>query len=474
MKYLFFLLMLICGKPLLCQVIQKEFKKETELQQDKIFTYEEFLGYVKKYHPLIKQADLVLSTGEANLLKARGSFDPKIEVDYERKEFKKTEYFDQLNTTFKIPTWYGIEFKANFEKNTGEFLNPNLTVPDDGLYSLGVSFSLAQGLLINKRMATLRKARYFKNQTLAERNILINNLLFEASAAYFDWLEATNEQAIQASFLENASLRIKAVKKSIEVGDKAAIDSIEAGIIVQNRKLNLEAATLKKRKSALIVSNYLWIKGIPVELKENALPVRPDVKTVKSSLILQEKNALDIARVLENHPKIISLDAKIDGLTVERSLKRNKLLPKINVQYNFLTSDFYETNTFNLDNYKTFINISVPLFLRKERGDLELANLKLRDANLDRMATTIQLQNKIKAVQIEIASLRKQKKLIEDITKDYQILVTAEERKFFLGESSLFLINSREQKLIDTKLKENKLMAKTLMAVAKLYNALGV
>jgi len=71
------------------------------------FSFEAYLGYVKKHHPLVKQANLTLNIGEANLLKARGSFDPKIEVDYNSKEFKNTEYYNELNATFKVPVWYG-------------------------------------------------------------------------------------------------------------------------------------------------------------------------------------------------------------------------------------------------------------------------------------------------------------------------------------------------------------------------------
>ena len=82
------------------------FSQEPIETLEDILSFEEYLGYVKKHHPLMKQANLVLSVGEANLLKARGGFDPKIEVDYDRKAFKNTEYYDQLNATFKIPTWY--------------------------------------------------------------------------------------------------------------------------------------------------------------------------------------------------------------------------------------------------------------------------------------------------------------------------------------------------------------------------------
>jgi hypothetical protein len=136
-----------------------------EQPTETILSFEAYIGYVKKHHPLVKQANLVLAFGAATLLKAQGGFDPTFDVDYDRKEFKNTEYFDLLNTTFRIPTWYGIEFKATFEEHTGVFLNPNLTMPEGGLYSAGVSFSLAQGFLINERMAALKKARFFEVQT---------------------------------------------------------------------------------------------------------------------------------------------------------------------------------------------------------------------------------------------------------------------------------------------------------------------
>jgi outer membrane protein TolC len=73
------------------------------------FSFNEFLGYVKKYHPLVKQANLKINEAQANLMLARGAFDPKIEVDFNEKQFKDKNYYSILNSSFKIPTWYGIE-----------------------------------------------------------------------------------------------------------------------------------------------------------------------------------------------------------------------------------------------------------------------------------------------------------------------------------------------------------------------------
>lgn len=462
--YFFTLLVFACAEFIWSQ--------NAEMPADNVLSYEAYLGYVKTHHPLIKQAELTLTLGEANLLKARGGFDPNVSVDYDRKKFKNTEYFDQLNATFKIPTWYGIEFKGNFEENTGEFLNPSLTVPTGGLYSAGVSLSLAKGLLINERMASLKKARFFSEQTKADRDLLINNLLFEASIAYFEWIEATNEQFIYETFLENASIRLNGITRSVELGENAAIDITEARIAMQSRQLHLEAATLKRRKAALVVSNYLWLNKIPMEIQDTVVPKFPTLAILENSLLLE--GITETNKLSDSHPKLASLDAKIEVLTVDQSLKRNNLLPKLDLQYNFLSPQFDQINSFNKANFKAAFNFSMPLFLRKERGDLRLASLKLADANYERVATTLNLQNKITAVVAEIQSLENQNNLINEIVQDYKTLVQAEERKFSLGESSLFLINTREQKLIDAQLKENELIVKQLHATASLYNVLGI
>ncbi|WP_405251652.1 TolC family protein [Dokdonia sp. Asnod3-C12] len=456
----------------LCYAFAKAGLAQTPVLSPQTISFEEYLGYVKQHHPLIKQAELVLSTGEANLLKARGGFDPKIEVDYDRKKFKDTEYFDQLNATFKIPTWYGIELKGSFEENTGEFLNPNLTVPEDGLYSAGVSFALAQGLLINERMATLKKARFFEQQTIADRDLLVNNLIYEASLAYFDWVETENEKVIYDTFLKNATTRLDAVTRSVAEGDKASIDITEARITAQTRRLDLEAASLNAQKARLVASNFLWIDGIPLEIQETVYPEKPELSVLDASLLLV--GITDTSVFLNNHPKLKSLDAKIDGLEVDRFLKKNKLLPKVNLQYNFLSPDADRLDGFNTANYKAFLDVSFPIFLRKERGDLNLAKLKVQDAEFERTATSLAIKNKLDATEAEITSLLEQNNLITEIVVDYEALVKAEERKFFLGESSLFLINSREQKLIDARLKANALSVKELTAKAKLYNAAGL
>lgn len=438
-----------------------------------VLRFDEYLGYVKRYHPIVKQAELVIEESQAKLMKARGSFDPKFEVDYDRKTFKGSEYYDKLNATFKIPTWYGIELKGSFEETDGLFLNPENNLPDNGLYSAGISFSVGEGLWINQRMASLKQAKLFREQAKADRDILVNTILYDAALVYFNWLQAYNETLIYNDFLGNAVMRFKGVKQNVELGEMAAIDSIEARIVVNDRKLNLEKSKVKLMKTKLELSNFLWLtNNVPVELQDTIIP------DIESELIVDTTLNMDALLLaafnLDNHPKLLSLDYKYKSLDLERRLKANQLLPTIDLQYNFLSTTPNIANSFNTEAYKSGINMSVPLFLRKERGELKLAKVKLQDTDYDRISTKLTLKNKIIAIQNELQSFEIQNELTSNVISDYEQLLSAEERRFFVGESSLFLVNSRESKLIDSKLKAADLQNKFLSTKALLFNNLAV
>lgn len=432
-------------------------------------TYEEYLAMVKKFHPLTKQADLIITEAEGVRLKARGSFDPKLEADYNRKKFKGIEYYDKLNAAFKIPTWFGIELFGDFEENTGQFLNPENSIPEDGLYSAGVSLPLAKDLLINQRMADLRKSRFFLEQSKAERTLQINNVLYSATQAYLNWVKAKREVEIYEDVVENSSERLSAVIRTVLEGQEAPIDSTEAKINFQTRQLGLEAARLYYAKAKLEASNFLWLNGIPIEFEDAIIPVMPANEVLVESMNLDasiEENLID-------HPKLRALDYKIKANKVELNLKKNNLLPEVDLKYNFLSTDYEDLNSFNTNEYKAQLNFRFPIFLRKERGELTVAKAKLQDAQLDRNFEEVVLKNKINNAVIEIESLLNQNLIMDELVINYRTMLNAEERKFFLGESSLFVVNSREQKFIEAQLKQVELSIKQLEATAKLFNVLG-
>ena len=443
----------------------------SELKIDKEFSFNEYLGFVKKYHPLVKTSNIEISVAQANLMMARGGFDPKIEVDFTQKQFKDKEYYSILNSSFKIPTWYGIEIKAGFDNNEGVFLNPENNVPNQGLTSVGISVPLGQGLFINQRMADLRKAKIQVKLSQAEQKLEAIKVLYDATIAYFNWKKNYDEVQLYQKYNLNAQIRFKGVKELIKQGDKPAIDSIEAGIIVKNRQLSLEDSQLKLNKAKLELSNFIWLENnIPLELSDSLFPEQKLVATIRETLKTNDLLSADFS--ITNHPKINSLEQKIEMLTVDKKLKTNILLPKINAGYSYLSapSDFEK---YQFNDYKIGLDFYFPLFLRKERGSLQLAKFKIQENEFALSLEKVQLTNKINAQKIEIESLIKQRNLINGLVNDNSTMLVSEERLFSFGESSLFLINTRENNLVTAQLASIQLENRFYVSNSELFKIMA-
>jgi len=460
----FIFLVFICVFP-----VQK-FWAQGELNPN-ILTFDAYLGYIKQFHPTVKQANLDLNQAQAQILAARGGFDPKIEVDYVSKQFNQSEYYQVLNSTFKIPTWFGIEIKAAFEQADGLYLDADNIFPASGLATLGITVPVGQGLIINKRMADLRKAKLYQNLTVAERDLAIADVLFDAILAYFDWYRSQQEYNLYETFLSNATVRFQGIRGLIREGDRPAIDSIEAGILVKNRRLGLEQARMKLIKSKLELSNFLWLNNeTPLELQESILP-EPALETNIES-VLQTNGLLIETMDLAMHPKIRALENKVNILDVERRVKGDLLKPRLDLNYNYLSEPTF-LRDFNVVNYKYGLNFSLPVFLRKERGEFKIAKFRVRDAELDLLLENQVLRNKIDFQLQEISSLDLQLDLANQLLADFQTMLQAEERLFLFGESSIFLINTRENSLLSSSMQQLDMKIRFCQSHAKLYQILA-
>ena len=434
-------------------------------------SYNEFLGFVKKYHPMVKRANLELSKAQAELMTARGGFDPKIEVDFDKKKFKDKEYYSILNSSFKIPTWYGIELKAGFDNNDGYYLSPQNTTPNNGLTSVGISIPLGQGLLINQRMADLRKAKLQVKLSESERKLQAIQILYDASVAYFNWKKNFSEVKLYENYSVNAKIRYQGIQQLIKEGDKPAIDSIESGITLKSRLLSLEDSKLKLNKSKLELSNYLWLEdNIPLELSDELVPEAALIANIRETLKTNELQNNEFS--VNNHPKINALNNKVDMLTVDKKLKANALLPKINVGYSYLSEPNY-FDQYQFQDYKIGLDFYFPLFLRKERGSLKLAKFKIQETQFQLEVEKVQLQNKVKGQKVELESILKQNKLINELVNSNDSLLQSEERLFSFGESSLFLINTRENNLITAQLSKITLENRYFTSNAELFKIMA-
>ena len=440
-------------------------------QSDSVFSFQEFFDLVKSNHPIAKQADLMLLQGDAKLLNARGNFDPTVEADIQQKYFEQEQYYSLLNGVLTVPTWYGIAIENGFQQNLGTKLDPENSTPDAGLWFLGVSLSLGQGLALDQRRAVLRQAKLFKQQTRADRAFLLNELLFEASQAYYHWQFTFERMSILQNAVQLAAERLDGVKGSILGGDSPAIDSIEAIIQWRSRQQLLQQAELEFQNARSALSIHLWNdQEVPLEITVGAHPDALDVEhmaSISENLLEQE---------LQNHPKLISNQLKIASLDIDQRWSKEQLKPIIDLKYRPITEgiNYNPLAAINTEDYVWGLSIKSPLFLRKARSEVRMAEVRVEEAKL----ANAQDQQAIKInSQIALDSWRGYTTQIEqltDVVQRYEQLLGGERILFQQGESSLFLLNARESSLVDSQLKRLEVIIKRKVAKIKLYREAGM
>jgi outer membrane protein TolC len=415
-----------------------------------LFTPESFIQQVKQFHPVAKQAAIQVEKAKADLQSARGGFDPSFNFDASNKTFDGKNYYYYNNPELKIPTGLGgLDIKTGLESNGGKYLNPEVSTGQTSY--LGVEMPLGKGLLMDKRRATLQQAKIFQSQSQQDQMKMLNDLLFNAYNAYWQWAGAYQLFSIYYKYHQISTDRLRLVRVAFENGDRAVMDTVEAMTQVLNYEAQMTDARQKINTAGLELSNYLWLENDSAY----QLPSQffPDTIQFVMSVTDQSLDVL-LNRSTTENPILKAYTFKLDALDVERKLKFQSMLPMVNVKANLLNSGYNVVKgidgNFLQNNYKWGIDVKLPLFLREGRGDYNKSKLKIQETNLEFNAKKWETENKIRNYYNEANLLQVQIKSVQSAYNGYQTLFKAENLKFYNGESSLFLVNSRESKLIET------------------------
>lgn len=432
------------------------FQMLTASGQNNTFSQTALFNTIKENHPLIERANLLDRTAAENVKIAKAGFDPNISSDWENKQFDDKRYYNIWKNQVNLPTWYGLEVNAGYDLANGEFLNAENYLPDPGVGYLGVSANLLQGLVIDERRTNLRLANIGVNALAVQKQLIINDLLYQSGKAYWDWVFANNQLATFQRALVLAQQRFDIVKRNYQNGEAAGIDTLKAILQVQTREIELNEAANEVQNAAVKLSDFLWENGNPQTLSSDfsAPKLRELAPTIPNTIF----NA--------SHPELQKVEFKLTGLQVEERMKREKLKPKLKVKYNLLGQEFDilrngDNNGVVLaQNYKAGVQFEMNPILRSERANLELNKIKQEQTNLELSNKRLTLQNKLNAYINDYNNIQKQITLTRSMVNNYEALLAGEIQKFSVGESDLFIVNTRETQLIEAEVKLLKLLAK--------------
>ena len=440
-----------------------------------VLTSVDFINIVRSFHPVVKQTNIEIEKTKAGILMARGGFDPLAYVNSNQKTFDGKLYYRYTNPELKIPTWYGIELKAGLENNNGVFLNEETTSGQTSY--VGIAVPLAKGLLMDSRRAILKQSKIFRQQSISEQQNTINNLLNDAYASYWNWAKEYQVYKILSNAVVINEQRFALVKIGFRQGDRAAIDTIEALAQLQNFQYLQSESLVQLRNANVVLSAFLWLENnMFYQLREDVIPNDEWLRLNVTNIPVEPLNDI-LSNARRTHPKLSIFSFKLQGLEVERRLKFQSLLPTLNVKANLLNRGydvfkganpgFYENNN------KFGIDFGLPLRLSEGRGSYRIAKLKIAETNLDLSLTQQEIENKIRFYYNDVLGLQKQIAIYEQAYRNYQTLLRGEEIRFREGESTLFLLNIRENKVLEALQKLTELRAKFYKAEVALQWAAG-
>lgn len=437
-------------------------------QSDSSLSLKGFFELIKQYHPVVKQSGLRIQQTIAAIQMAKGNFDPTLQGSFGSKELDQTRYYSYQEADITLPTWYGITLDAGVENMNGQRLNSSET--EGRLVYAGVEVPLAKNLIYDKRRAALHQAQIQKQLTENEQLAILNDLMMDAAEKYWQWVKYDRLLQILKQNLNNTRIRMNMTRSSFLLGERAAIDTLEAFIQVQN----LESLQLQYQQiyfnARMDVSAFLWNQQMqPVTLTES---IHPDTRwEFSASSLIPSSNLL---MNVEQHPLLKASEKKIAFAQNNRKLKFQELLPKVNLQYRFL--DKKNEGLFNMpfqNNYQYGLKVGVPVFWFEGRGAYRAARLKVNEAEWDYRLKQWQLEVKMQQYTNEVKLLKAQLDYMETMYQNQKELVTAEEKKMELGESSLFLVNTRENKLLELMEKWMDLKVKSQKAACALLWSTG-
>ncbi len=413
------------------------------------YQYNSFLQSVKELSPLAGKAKNSGNYGKAQLKAARGNYDPVLSSGIESKQFKSTNYFTFGSAEIKQPIYTSQYLKAGYQYGQGIYLNPERNTPSIGLPYIGVEASILQGLLFDKRRAEVTKAKHYNDYFDAEQKIQFNDLLFTASSTYCEALYTKKITRLYAYFANLASQRLKGISDLSSAGERPSIDTIEAAIFLQGRLLDQQAGEIELVKKL----NDLSVLS-PVPSSGNTL----SIDLTDSLDLLYSMAVKGIAQTMDQNPGtnplVTQYLAKQRVLETEKRLKREMIKPVLDVSYNFLnSSNDALMPSLGINNYKWGATFSVPLFLRKSRNEYKMAALEANSNQLETINKQNQINLKRRYILAALEVTAGQIVNAERSAKYSKLLVEAERLKFTNGESSLFLLNSRESKWLETELK---------------------
>lgn len=401
------------------------------LNAKEVFTKEYIAKYLSIDNPFIYSA-----VGKKYIYKEKenyqlGNFDTKISAEYEKKDYPLSES-EYISTGVAKPIENGMEFSLNYRRAEGTQEYNNIKTGTDGEMLLGIKIPVFSVLnSMNERKLNLESSRLNTHKMDYKAKDNLRLLYFKILSNYYELIYQKQSNALVSKLLDNAKKRVLIIKKRVDTGSLAEISFLEARQQIINRKQRLLSAQNKYQNA---LESFLKYLNIDSEYFHQYYTL-PSLFDLKNEFISEERS-YEIA--LQNRPDLKVLNNEIKNLNLQNQYTSTLQYPNFNI-------GLYGVHDFEYDNgFKVTLGMAFPIERRKYISkSLEIVKSikninKLKERKITTIKTNLKIiNNSIKTVLENIQNSKVEVGLVQKLEE-------AENKKYEVGSSNLFMVNQRE------------------------------
>ncbi|CAM2765507.1 TolC family protein [Legionella worsleiensis] len=420
---------------------------------------EDVLQSIDLHYPQVKIAHLEVVKASGVLVNAKGQFDPMLEAT--TRSQPAGGYINNYgDAQFTVPTLYnGVKLFAGYRNGEGDWpiYYQNFLTNSGGEYRAGLSLPLVRDRLIDKERTGLLSSAQLILMKQQDAEAIKIKIYQEAIKAYWQWVEAGLQLKTFKQLLELAETRQHAIEQQAQQGDLpqlAVSENLQQ--IIQREQLLNQGQMIFEQASINLSLYFRNPRGKPLIPEETSLPAlaQPTKSPTGSGLPLIE------------HPGIKKLNFYANMMKLKRNQARNELLPQLDATaYTFKQNGTGGYPLLIPQAAMVGVSFKFPLLQREAKGNLIQAESELRQIRVEKKFLYEQLHNELSNILIGINRGIRQVSLLKKELRLALKVQEGETKKFYQGDSTLFLVNQREQ--ATTQVQLNSLHAQIQLAELK-------
>jgi outer membrane protein len=352
---------------------------------------------------------------------------------------------------------------TKFSTNSGfDYFNPYFT----STWNLQFTQPLLRNRWLFANRAPLVIARRNLQQSRASFVAQVNDAILHLVTEYWSVVQARGNLTVQQKSLESAQASYERDKRALELGALPPLNIYRSESEVASRRVQVIQAEydLKQREDGLrmlIGANQdPYFRALDLELTEQAEP-EGELRTVDAATALEH--------ALEHRPEFDAMRYALANDDINLRLAHNHLEPDLSLtgfyqaqglggnQYNLTTgqliarggfgTSFSQLFAFGYPGYGATLTLNLPIKNRSAQADLGAALVARRNDLYSerkiREQVTLEVSNAVHQLELAKLSLAANRTAVDLAQKN----VSAEQRKYELGEGTVFFVLEAQTEL---------------------------